>query len=101
MSKQSYNLSCGDGHSRAFKIVPFVNGDLLMAPPVCHFLVVLCSSEFFGQHNLPALHNEGDIDALNGPEAASYLDGYQAHVADLVIDCKRQIRLEIGCTTGM
>ncbi len=101
MSKQSYNLTCGDGRARTFKVVPFVNGELPTAPPVCRFLVVLCSSEFCCQHNLPALHNEGDIDALLDQEASDYLIGYRAHVAHLVADRKRQIYLEIGCTTGV
>ena len=53
------------------------------------------------QHHLPALHNEGDIDALLNEEASDYQQGYQAQIAHLVADRKRQIRLEIGCTTGV
>jgi len=55
----------------------------------------------FVQHNLPALHDEGDIEALLNQEASDYLVGYQVHVPHLVADCRRQIRLEIGCTTGV
>jgi hypothetical protein len=97
MSKQAYNLQSGDGLSRVFKIVPFVNGDLPTAPPVCRFLVVLCPAAFRCQHNLPALHSERDVDALLDQEVTDYLIGYQALVADLpVADRKRQILLEIG-----
>ena len=101
IAKKSYNLSCGDGRARPFKVVPFLNGDLPTDAPVCHFVVVLYLSEFCCQHNLPALRNEGDIDHLLNQEASDYQTGYQGQVAHLVADRKRQICLEIGCTTGL
>jgi len=32
--KQAFNLNCGDGHSRIFKIIPFVSGDDPTKDPV-------------------------------------------------------------------
>jgi len=86
-SNITHNLLCGDGYTRPFKIVPFVNGDDPVHPPPG------------GAAALPHLTNVGVISNLTGPQATSYLNGYHiVPVPNLIIDRKNLIRVEIGCT---
>jgi len=78
----TYNLACGDGRTRNFKVVPFVNGTLPTA----------------AQPNLPVLTSIDDIMNLTGPEATRYLVGYGLPHQHHVNDRRNAIRIEIGCT---
>ena len=99
MSKLTYNLLCGDRRSCPFKVVPFINGELPTDQPVCPVplfcthLTILCH-----QHNLPALLNVGAINALTGQQANDYLVGYNLPVPHTIVQRKKAIYVEIGCT---
>lgn len=84
VSHKTHNLACGDGRTRRFLEVPFVDGTLPTEDP----------------HNLPALLNVDDVNALTGPEVTSYLQGYNLPFQQLMNNRKRAIRSEIGCTAA-
>ncbi|EDR03703.1 uncharacterized protein LACBIDRAFT_306810 [Laccaria bicolor S238N-H82] len=82
VAHRAYNLSCGDGRSRHFQVLPFVDGTLPTAEP----------------HNLPALTNVDKVNGLTGPQATAYLAGYGLPHQQNIDLRKRAIRSEIGCT---
>lgn len=82
IAHKTYNLASGDGRTRHFQVVPFVDGTLPTADP----------------HNLPALTSVDDLNALTGPEATAYLVGYGLPHHHNINIRKNAIRREIGCT---
>ncbi|KAM6504438.1 hypothetical protein JOM56_001381 [Amanita muscaria] len=81
----TYNLCAGDGYSRHFMVVPFVNGADPTAAP----------------YNLPALVNVRAITDLTGPQCTVYLNGYNLIVPQAIADRKRVIGSEIGCSIAV
>lgn len=78
----AYNLNAGDGRTRRFEVIPFLDGTLPTGPP----------------HNLPALVNVVIINSLTGPQATAYLQGYGKPVPHHVADRRKAIRIAVGCT---
>ncbi|KAF5379190.1 hypothetical protein D9615_005901 [Tricholomella constricta] len=77
----NYNLCAGDGHSRRFQVVPFLDGTLPTGPP----------------HNLPPLVNLQVVNTLTGPQATAYLQGYGQPVPNGIAARRRAICDAVGC----
>ena len=93
---------CGDGNTSEFEEVLFVNGEHPVADVGSNFqdrpLVLFF---IYQQHNLSALNNVDDINALTGQEATAYLNGYGIAPPHNVLARKKVIRTEIGCIAEM
>ena len=98
------NMMRGDGHTSEFEEVLFVNGE----HPVAEVVPISRTARrtlvlffLYQQHNLPALHNVGNINAFTGQEATAYLNGYGIAPPHNVLARKKVIRTEIGCIAEM
>ncbi|KAH9999082.1 hypothetical protein BJV77DRAFT_1064558 [Russula vinacea] len=81
MDAKAWNIHCDDGHQRPYCVMPFLNGGIPTQPP----------------HNLPELRNVDAIRGLDGPQSASYMNGYGLGYIHLIVERKRRIGQEIGC----
>jgi hypothetical protein len=71
--ERAWNSSAGDGLTKPWNVIPFVNGEDPMDGP----------------HNLPQIRNLNDLNQLNGAQLTAYLAGYGQQVPNPIATRRR------------